>query len=82
MQKIRRLTTVSQIVSAIDDAFGRGAFRQLVGFSKQQLHNCKTENALPPNTYEVVTRHLKALSPSCEAPPSLFKQKEGSIAAA
>jgi hypothetical protein len=85
MQQIRRLANVSRIIQVIDEARGAGYFRKLVRHpklkrGKQSLHNYKSGNRLPPDTYLVVTAELAALS--CSASPSLWGITEPSKARA
>jgi len=70
MQKIRRLTSVRQIVDVIDEARGRGYCRRLIERSKQRLSNCKADNRLPYDSFLVVTAELEKLS--CTASPALW----------
>lgn len=74
MARIRHLTTVTQIVAAIDKAGGKGSFRRMVAASskrpKQSVANYKRANRLPPKIFLVVTSRLEEIG--CAAPPDLF----------
>lgn len=72
MQRIRRLTSVTQIVDVIEADRGRGQFRHFIGrnTSKQSIYNYKAANSLPPWTFLIVTHELARLS--CSAPPLLW----------
>lgn len=78
MKKIRRLTTISQVIEAIDEAHGRGYLRRILGVHKQSITNYKATKLFPSDAFEMMKEELDKIS--CAAPSSLWQQRKRAAA--
>lgn len=74
IRRLRRLSTVADIVDAYQRVHGPGSFRRLIKCTKQQISNSKANNHLPSKSYLIVTAALKKIG--CEAPPAMWGIEE------